>query len=78
MSRVGFLLHTPRKKVPKPPLRALWRLIEHSITFNDAKFVVEESEKYSLKHSNKIEDFEDNLRLSKEYQDILIEFCRTK
>ena len=51
---------------------------EHSITYNDAKFVVEESEKYSLKHSNKIEDFEDNLRLSKEYQDILIEFCRTK
>ncbi len=51
---------------------------EHNITFNDAKFVVEGCEKYSLKLSNKIEDFEDNSRLGKESLDILIEFCKTK
>lgn len=51
---------------------------EHNITFDDAKFVVEESEKHSLELSSKYEDFEENLRLSNQFQQILIEFCKNK
>ena len=43
MSRVGLLLHTPQKKVPKPPLRALWRLIEEIAAIQEkmkSKFVL--------------------------------------
>ncbi len=43
---------------------------QHNINYNDAVFVVEEGEKHLLTLGNKYEDFEENLRLSQEYQEI--------
>ena len=51
---------------------------QYNINYNDVVFVVEEGEKHLLTLGNKYEDFEENLRLSQEYQEILIEFCKTK
>ena len=52
LARVGMLIHTPRGKVPRPPLRSLWRPIDDNNvvelfnvvepdTFNDDIIVAE-------------------------------------